>query len=189
MKEVATMKIGILHPGKMGATLARSLKASGHEHVFWASNGRSAETTQRASDCDLIDLGTVEAILDKCDVVFSIVHGGWCQELAEHIGRRGYNGIFVEANGLWGEESEKLLSYIFKEAGVHYVEAGLYGWPYPGLEGYSNEHTMYLSGELAGSVAALFTDAYWDVVISEKSAKALKRERHASEVDSRLETN
>lgn len=182
-----SVKVGIVHPGKMGATLAYALKKSGHQ-VYWASEGRSELTKTRAQEFDLVDLGSISALLSECDVVFSIVNGGWCTEFAALAANAEYQGIFVDANGLWGKESEEELSNVLLGAGVDYVEAGLYGWPYPGREGYTDEHTMYLSGDKADVVKALFTDGYWTVEIHDKSAKAVKRERNDQESDPREES-
>ena len=41
------MKIGILHPGSMGSSVGKVLQEQGHE-VFWASDGRSEATRERA---------------------------------------------------------------------------------------------------------------------------------------------
>ena len=40
-------KIGILHPGEMGISIAASAQNNGHQ-VYWVSNGRSQKTKSRA---------------------------------------------------------------------------------------------------------------------------------------------
>ena len=40
-------KIGILHPGEMGMSIAASAIHSGHQ-VYWLSEGRSEKTRHRA---------------------------------------------------------------------------------------------------------------------------------------------
>lgn len=172
--------IGIAHPGKMGGTLAYALCRSGH-NVVWASADRSEATEQRAAEFDLTDLVTLDAMLAKCDVIFCIAFGGAPLEIANYVASRGYDGLYVDANGLWGEESEKEIASIITEAGIDYVEAGLYGWPYPGREGYTDEHTLYLSGERAQEVADLFTDGYWTPEVHPTSAKEVKRLRNDRE--------
>ncbi|HEY5296062.1 MAG TPA: DUF1932 domain-containing protein [Gaiellaceae bacterium] len=42
------MIVGVLHPGAMGSAVGDALCACGHE-VLWASEGRSAETRERAA--------------------------------------------------------------------------------------------------------------------------------------------
>jgi hypothetical protein len=41
------IKIGVLHPGNMGISVAASAQNSGNE-VYWASQGRSSQTRERA---------------------------------------------------------------------------------------------------------------------------------------------
>ena len=41
------MNIGVLHPGNMGVSVAASICQGGHT-VYWASEGRSPETSERA---------------------------------------------------------------------------------------------------------------------------------------------
>ena len=172
--------IGILSPGKMGVTLAYSLKRSGH-NLFWVSDGRSDETRARADEFGLVDVNNVKNLVDRCDFIFCIGDGGVALDFANFIAESKYQGIYVDANGLWGEESEKEIFNIVTSSGVRYVEAGLYGWPYPGKEGYTDEHTIYLSGSNASSVADLFTDGYWTPEIHQNSAKEVKRLRNDRE--------
>lgn len=172
--------IGIAHPGKMGGTLAYALARSGH-NVYWASEGRSDVTAARAEEFALSDYVSLDTMIQKVDVLFCIAFGGAPLEIAKHVAKVGFSGIYVDANGLWGEESEKEVASIITEAGIEYVEAGLYGWPYPGREGYTDEHTIYLSGAKADEIAGLFTDGYWTAEVHETSAKEVKRLRNDRE--------
>ena len=56
------MKIGILHPGEMGASVGAAARAAGNA-VSWASAGRSEATRRRAEESGLEDAGTVEALI------------------------------------------------------------------------------------------------------------------------------
>jgi 3-hydroxyisobutyrate dehydrogenase-like beta-hydroxyacid dehydrogenase len=177
-------KVGIIHPGQMGGTIARGLHGSGNI-PYWASEGRSEVTAARAEEFHMIDLGTVEELFKQCDVVFCIVNGGSLMNYAEMAVELKYSGIYVDANGLWGEESEQELADILTRGGIQYVEAGLYGWPHPGREGHTDEHTMYLSGDRAKDVGSLFTCGYWDIMYTEEkddiTAKKFKRLRNDRE--------
>jgi len=164
----------------MGGTLAYDLKKSGHI-VYWASSGRSEATEERANEFDLVDLVDVDTVLAKSEIVFCIAFGGAPLEIAKHVATVGYDGIYVDANGLWGEESEKEIASIINDAGITYVEAGLYGWPHPGREGYTDEHTLYLSGEKADEIANLFSSGYWTTEVHPTSAKEVKRLRNDRE--------
>jgi len=180
-----SVKVGIIHPGNMGGTIARGLHGSGII-PYWASEGRSSVTAEKAAEFHLIDVNTVENMMGICDIIFCIVNGGSVVDYAKMAAEREYKGIWVDANGMWGEESEQQLREILEGGDVEYVEAGLYGWPYPGRPGYTEEHTMYLSGKEAQTVGNLFTCGYWDIVYTDEgenpmSAKQFKRLRNDRE--------
>jgi 3-hydroxyisobutyrate dehydrogenase-like beta-hydroxyacid dehydrogenase len=179
--------IGIIHPGQMGATIMVGLKESitedGPYRLIWASEGRSTTTQETADKFGMVDVSTVSAVIEEADVVFCILRGGSMMEYAQMAVDAGFKGIWVDANGLWGAESETELADIFADSGIDYVEAGLYGWPWPGKEGYTDEHTMYLSGDKAQDIADLFVNRYWAIEIHDTSAKEVKRLRNEQEVD------
>src|SRR5205807_201139 len=66
-----TMRVGLLHPGAMGAAVGAALTSSGVP-VAWASSGRSAATRGRAERAGLADAGTVEALVAASDVLLCI---------------------------------------------------------------------------------------------------------------------
>ncbi len=45
---MTSQAIGVLHPGEMGVTVGASARAGG-SRVLWASEGRSAQTRERAA--------------------------------------------------------------------------------------------------------------------------------------------
>jgi len=51
---VDQQKLGILHPGEMGLSIAASAQNSGHT-VYWVSEGRSQQTAERAARMGLLD--------------------------------------------------------------------------------------------------------------------------------------
>ena len=62
---MAAESVGILHPGQMGIVVAISARNGGNE-VFWASEGRSAATRERASRAGLADAGTLAEPVRHC---------------------------------------------------------------------------------------------------------------------------
>jgi 3-hydroxyisobutyrate dehydrogenase-like beta-hydroxyacid dehydrogenase len=48
-------KIGILHPGEMGISVAAAAINSGHQ-VYWTSQGRSDKTRLRAENYNLMEI-------------------------------------------------------------------------------------------------------------------------------------
>ena len=75
------MTIGLLHPGEMGSSVGAAARADGHA-VLWASEGRSESTRDRARGAGLTDVGSVAALVESSDVVFSVCPPNAALELA-----------------------------------------------------------------------------------------------------------
>jgi hypothetical protein len=71
VRSVMPTTVGVMHPGEMGGAIGACLVRSGTE-VFWSSTGRSAATAWRASDAGLTDVGTVDRLAARCDVLLSV---------------------------------------------------------------------------------------------------------------------
>ena len=65
------MKIGLLHPGEMGASIGAVLHQTGHQ-VFYLASGRSVASRERADKAGLQDAGSLTALLEQVEVVFSV---------------------------------------------------------------------------------------------------------------------
>jgi uncharacterized protein DUF1932 len=135
------VKIGLLHPGEMGAAVGEALRAARHD-VVWASEGRSAATRERAAA--FRDAGTIDALLGEAEVILSICPPHAAVELAEACA--GFTGTYVDANAISPARAREV-------ALLHsrFVDGGIVGGPptEPGT-------TLYLSGDGAGAVAGLF---------------------------------
>jgi 3-hydroxyisobutyrate dehydrogenase-like beta-hydroxyacid dehydrogenase len=167
------MKIGILHPGKMGVTIADSIDDKGHS-LFWASSDRSPETARRAKLYNLIDLKNINNILSNCDIVFISALNGGPVELANKICSTGYQGIVCDTNNLWGAESYEAMKKQYASAKIDYVEAGIFGWPLDHKLYHDNNHILFLSGKSAETISQVFKKKYWDIKIVLNSAKGEK---------------
>src|SRR4051794_41943091 len=88
-------KVGVLHPGEMGAALAARLCERGHD-VAWAGEGRSGATRARADPAGLRDAGALDALLARCDVVVSVCPPHAALGVARAVA--GYDGVVVGAN-------------------------------------------------------------------------------------------
>ena len=66
------MNIGVLHPGNMGVSVAASIRQGGHT-VYWASQGRSADTAERAKEHGLTDAGSLQGVCAASDIVSASV--------------------------------------------------------------------------------------------------------------------
>jgi 3-hydroxyisobutyrate dehydrogenase-like beta-hydroxyacid dehydrogenase len=156
------MAVGLLHPGEMGAAVGENLLSVGH-HVVWASAGRSSETRERAGLAGLEDVGTVEKLARRTEVILSVCPPHAALEVARSVA--GFEGIYVDANAVSPATA--------REIGGRFVDGGIIGPPplEPGTT------RIYLSGEEAETVAGLFRrTALEPIVISDEpgAASALK---------------
>ena len=138
------MAVGILHPGEMGAAVGAALRAGGHT-VLWGGERRSEATVARAREAGLDDVGTLEEVCRRCEVVLSICP----PHAAVDVARRatGLTGIYVDANAVSPATARTI-------GGLHarFVDGGIIGPP-PREAGTTR---LYLSGGDAERVAGLF---------------------------------
>src|SRR6185295_13987615 len=93
----AVMAIGVLHPGEMGAAIGARLRERGHD-VVWSSEGRSAQTCERAAAAGMRDAGSLAALTGACELVLSVCPPHAALEVASAVA--GYTGVFVDANAV-----------------------------------------------------------------------------------------
>lgn len=140
--------IGLLHPGEMGSAVGRCL--TGREYgVIWASQGRGPATAARASAAGLTDAGTAGEIARRADVIVSICPPHAALDVARAAS--GFRGLYVDANAVSPATASQIASVI-AGGGATYVDGAIIGPP-PEVAGSTR---LYLSGEHAGVVAALF---------------------------------
>jgi uncharacterized protein DUF1932/F420-dependent NADP oxidoreductase-like protein len=132
------VNVGLLHPGEMGAAVGAALAAAGHD-VVWASDGRGEATRARAGAFE--DAGTVAELVARCEVVFSVVPPHAALELARSLPP--FDGIYVDANAVSPETARAVGSAV-----ARFVDGGIVGGP--------PAPRLYLSGDEAATVAALF---------------------------------
>ena len=68
---VTMKKIGILHPGEMGISIAASVINNGHQ-VYWLSENRSDRTRTRAQQHRLIELDSLSQFCQICEIILSV---------------------------------------------------------------------------------------------------------------------
>jgi 3-hydroxyisobutyrate dehydrogenase-like beta-hydroxyacid dehydrogenase len=159
------MTIGLLHPGEMGAAIGEALRASG-QTVLWASAGRGAVTAERADGAGLEDVGTIEELSRRSDVILSVCPPHVAVDVARSVTR--FAGIYVDANAVSPATARTIAGLVGRD-----VDGGIIGSP-PREPGTTR---FYLSGTEATSVADLFADTIVDArVVSENpgAASALK---------------
>lgn len=146
--------IGLVHPGSMGAAVASCLVANGHQ-VGWASQGRSDSTRARAAAAGLTDLGSVAQVRAQCGIVLSICPPHGALDIARAFD--GYDGLFVDANGI-SPESTLEVGSVVASGGAHFVDGGIIGQA-PTRAGTTR---LYLSGTHAPAIAELFAGSMLD---------------------------
>jgi 3-hydroxyisobutyrate dehydrogenase-like beta-hydroxyacid dehydrogenase len=159
------MTVGLLHPGEMGSAVGATLAARG-ETVVWASAGRSAATAERAQSAGLEDVGSVEKLLRRSDVILSVCPPHAAVEVAEAA--QGFPGIYVDANAVSPATARSI-----EELVGRCVDGGIIGPP-PVEQGTTR---LYLSGREADTVADLFAGTTVDarvVSVEVGAASAVK---------------
>ena len=144
------MTVGLLHPGEMGSAVGATLASRG-ETVIWASAGRSAATAERAQIAGLEDVGSVEELCRRSDVIISVCPPHAAAEVAEAA--QGFPGIYVDANAVSPATARSI-----EELVGRCVDGGIIGPP-PAEQGTTR---LYLSGREAGLVADLFAETTVD---------------------------
>ncbi|MAU09808.1 MAG: phosphogluconate dehydrogenase [Anaerolineaceae bacterium] len=163
--------IGILHPGAMGVSVAASAKNSGNT-VYWAGEGRSATTHQRAEDVGLVDAGSLADLCQQCEVILSVCPPAAAEQVAQDVIATEFSGLYLDANAIAPQRAERI-GQAMAEAGITFVDGGIIGGPAwePGRT------WLYLSGQSAPEIAACFASGPLETsIVSEQigQASALK---------------
>ncbi len=168
---MSSERIGIVHPGQMGITVAISARNGGNK-VFWASDGRSAATRKRAAEAGLEDAGTLAKLCELCGVVVSVCPPEFAEQMAEDVAGLGYRGIYVDANAVSPERVRRMAPRL-EAGGARFVDGGIIGPPAT----VRNRTWLYLAGQGAGEVAGLLSAGPIEVEVLEGGvgrASALK---------------
>ena len=158
------MEIGFLHPGLMGETLA----ANCSETALWVGQGRSADTRARAEQHGLVEIATLDELVDRADAIVSICPPGAALEVASTVSEAGFTGLYVDANAISPETARSIATRF-----EHSVDGSVIGPPAhaPGTT------RFYLSGERAGEVAGWYAGSALDarvIGVEPGAASALK---------------
>jgi 3-hydroxyisobutyrate dehydrogenase-like beta-hydroxyacid dehydrogenase len=164
---VNKQKLGILHPGNMGISIAASALNSNCE-VYWASEGRSAQTHERAEEFNLHDTKTLAALCDTCSAIVSVCPPHAAEEVAEEVLACGFTGLYLDANAISPPRAVRIGEKMIA-AGVTFVDGGIIGGPAwePGRT------WLYLSGGQAREILPCFSAGPLETeVIGEAVGKA-----------------
>jgi len=160
--------IGVLHPGAMGVTVGKSIRAGGHR-VIWTSKGRSTATENRASEAGLENVETLSALVQESDIIISVCPPHAALGMAQEVVNRGFAKFYVDVNAVSPATSRSIMQ-IIKAAGAQYVDGGIIGPPT--LK--ANRTRLYLSGESAGDVKVFLSRATYRQSPLEKNPDRLR---------------
>src|SRR6478672_590092 len=112
------MATGFLHPGAMGASLAAACTGE----RLWCSEGRSPATRARAEAAGLTDVGTVNALVRRADVIVSVCPPDSASAVAGTVAALGFDGIYVDVNAV-APATSRNIGALF----ARYVDGGVIG--------------------------------------------------------------
>jgi 3-hydroxyisobutyrate dehydrogenase-like beta-hydroxyacid dehydrogenase len=140
----------------MGVTIGVAAASSG-ARVVWASEHRGVATRQRARAAGLEDAGSLGEAVAQSELVLSVCPPHAAVEVAEQVAAQKFTGVYVDANAVSRETAERI-GGIVTRAGASFVDGGIIGSPVK----QAGTTRLYLSGERAQDVAALFSKSMLD---------------------------
>lgn len=143
--------VGLINPGAMGASVGAAAIAGGNK-VLWASSGRSEATIERAKRAGLEDCITLDALVDRVEVILSVCPPHSADQVANAIAGKGFDGLYLEGNAISPDRTRGIGRRI-TEAGATFVDGGIIGGPAWSAD---SNTTLHLSGTAANQVADLF---------------------------------
>jgi len=145
--------VGVMSPGDMGQAVSMRLKAKGL-NVYTGLEHRSERTRALAREAGLTDVGTVRRLVDKCDVVLSIMDPGaavgFAQVASDALRATGRNTLIVDCNAIAPDTVHKIAD-IIEKAGGRFLDAGIIGPPPRG----NAKTNLYVSGPGAADLEQL----------------------------------
>ena len=145
-------KIGVLHPGEMGVSIAAAAINNGYE-VCWTSRGRSEQTRTRAKEHNLIEIDSLPELCQACEIVLSICPPHAAEDVAQSVVEAGFKGLYLDANAIAPQRSLRI-GKLMDAAGIRFVDGGIIGGP----AWTPKETWLYLSGDEAQRIVSCFSD-------------------------------
>ena len=146
--------VAIISPGDMGHAVGRMLGLHGFEVITCLAN-RSERTKRLAADGGIRDYPTMAEMLERADIVLSIVPPGLAAQVAEDVAKSmsnsGHNPPFADCNAV-SPETAKAMAKKISEAGADFIDGGILG---PPPNETRNNTRFYFSGERAELLSEL----------------------------------
>jgi 3-hydroxyisobutyrate dehydrogenase-like beta-hydroxyacid dehydrogenase len=143
-------KIGILHAGEMGISIAASALNNDHQ-VYWMSQSRSDKTRARAEKYNLIEIASLLQFCQTCDLIISVCPPHAAEEVAKSVLEAGFQGSYLDANAISPQRAIRLGNTL-EANNIQFVDGGIIGGP----AWKPNETWLYLSGTYAHKIASCF---------------------------------
>lgn len=123
--------IGIVSPGDMGQAVAQSINGLGLA-VHTALDGRSARTKTLAREAGLNDCGSIQKLVDTCDIILSILNPAAAVDNARAVAAAmqasGRHPIYADCNAIAPQTAQEI-DAIIRAAGGTCIDAGIIGPP------------------------------------------------------------
>src|SRR5215213_4946095 len=145
-------KIGILHPGEMGISIAASAINNGNQ-VYWLSSDRGNKTRARAKKFKLVEFDSLFGLCQTSEVIFSVCPPHVAEEVANSVSKAGFKGLYLDANAISPQRAIKI-GKLLEAEGIQFVDGGIIGGP----AWTAGETWLYLSGEHANEIASCFSN-------------------------------
>jgi 3-hydroxyisobutyrate dehydrogenase-like beta-hydroxyacid dehydrogenase len=126
---------------------------------LWASEGRSAQTRERAAAVGLEDAETLASLCAASGVILSVCPPHSAVDLALHVAAQGFSGLYVDGNAV-SPGTAREIGRIIERAGATFVDGGIIGPPARAR----GTTRLYLSGAEAGRIARLFAQGPLDAI-------------------------
>lgn len=152
-------RIGILHPGEMGVSVAASAIRSGQQ-VYWLPAGRSKSTRDRAETHGLIEIDSLSLFCRTCETIVSVCPPHAAEEVAASVAEAGFKGLYLDANAISPQRSSRIGQRL-AAAEIQFVDGGIIGGP----AWVAHETWLYLAGEHAHKIAGCFSDGLLETKI------------------------
>jgi len=140
--------IGVMSPGDMGQAIAARLKQSGLE-VFAALSGRSERTKRLAADAGIGDLGVLQELVAKCDMIISVLNPGEALSVArataDAMKATGRAIAYADLNAVSPQTAHEM-DRLIGGAGGMFIDGGIIG---PPPRGEKDRPRIYVSGPYA----------------------------------------
>jgi len=138
----------------MGASLAAA--CSGER--LWCSEGRSPATRARAEAAGLVDVASLDDLVQRADVIVSVCPPASAAAVASSVAALGYDGTYVDVNAVAPATSRDIGTRF-----ARYVDGGVVGPP----ARTANTTRLYLSGPEAAEIAELWAGSVVDARVVE----------------------